>query len=128
MPKISATNSKGLFIGYFLRVLLSTIISIVLFSLISSLILLKLDLDLSVCKYLSVVIVLISSVIIAIVCTIGFKNNFLLLSVISEIPFALFILINMLVNSTNSIFCIIKLAVIFASALIISLIRSAKKR
>lgn len=128
MPKISATNSKGLFIGYFLKIVLSTIISIVLFNLITSFLFLKLDVNLSLAKYAGIAVCVLTAIVISIVSVSGFKNNFLLLSVISEIPFLLFIFINALIHKSNSTICIIKLVAVLAAAIVISLIKSAKKR
>lgn len=128
MPKISATNSKGLFLTYFIKIAISSIASVLLFNLVSSAIVLKLDLDLSAAGYISIAVCLLSSIIISFVSISGFKNNFLLLSVISVVPFAVFVFINFLVNKSNSIYFIIKLALIFLSAIIIALIKSSRKR
>ncbi len=128
MPKISATSSKGLFLTYFIKIVISSIASVMLFNSISSAIILKLDLDLSVAGYVSIAVCLLSSIIISITSISGFKNNFLLLSVISVVPFAIFVFINFLVNKSNSIYFIIKLALIFAVAIIVALIKSSRKR
>lgn len=128
MPKISATNSKELFLTYFIKIAISSIVSVLLFNLVSSAIVLKLDLDLSVAGYISIAVCLLSSIIISFVSISGFKNNFLLLSVISVVPFAVFVFINFLVNKSNSIYFIIKLVLIFVSAIIIALIKSSRKR
>lgn len=128
MPKISATNSKELFLTYFIKIAISSIVSVLLFNLVSSAIVLKLDLDLSVSGYISIAVCLLSSIIISFVSISGFKNNFLLLSVISVVPFAVFVFINFLVNKSNSIYFIIKLALIFVSAIIVALIKSSRKR
>lgn len=128
MPKISATNSKGLFLTYFIKIVISSTASVMLFNSISSAIILKLDLDLSVAGYVSIAVCLLSSIIISIISISGFKNNFLLLSVISVAPFSVFVFINFLVNKSNSIYFIIKLALIFAVAIIVALIKSSRKR
>lgn len=128
MPKISATNSKGLFITYFIKIALSTVLSIAVINSAASLIFLKMDIDLSAGKYVGIAAAVITSVIVSLISTTGFKNNFLLLSAISVIPLALFIFVNMLINHTDSTICIIKLVCVFASAIIVSFIKSAKKR
>lgn len=128
MPKISATSSKGLFLTYFIKIVISSIASVMLFNSISSAIILKLDLDLSVAGYVSIAVCLLSSIIISIISISGFKNNCLLLSVISVVPFAIFVFINFLVNKSNSIYFIIKLALIFAVAIIVAFIKSSRKR
>ena len=111
-----------------IKIVISSIASVMLFNSISSAIILKLDLDLSVAGYVSIAVCLLSSIIISIISISGFKNNFLLLSVISVVPFALFVFINFLVNKSNSIYFIIKLALIFAVAIIVALIKSSRKR
>ena len=128
MPKISATNSKKLFIVYVLKILLTTVLSVILFNCIASIILLKLDVDLSVSKYVSIAIVIVTAIIISAVSTTGFKNNYLLVSVISVVPFAIYVFSNFLVNNSSSTYFIIKLIGIFLCAVIVSIIKSAKKR
>lgn len=128
MPKISATNSKGLFLTYFIKIVISSIASVLLFSSISSAVILKFDLDLSAAGYVSIAISLLSAIIISLVSISGFKNNFLLLSVISVAPFAVFMFINFLINKSSSVNFIIKLVLIFVSAIIVALIKSSRKR
>lgn len=128
MPKISATNSKGLFLTYFIKIIVSSTASVLLFNVLSAAVILKLDLDLSLTDYLSIGICLITSIIISLVSLSGFKNNFLLLAVISVVPFVIFIFINFLINDGNSVYFMIKLALIFAAAIAVALIKSAKKR
>lgn len=128
MPKISATNSKGLFLIYFIKMLLSSILSVLLFNVIASAIILNLDLNLSCVNYISIAVCFLASIIISIISISGFKNNFLLLSVISVIPFAIYIFINFMINNSSSLYFIIKIVLIFASAIAVALIKSAKKR
>ena len=128
MPKISATNSKGLFITYFIKIALSTVISIAVINSIASAIFLKLDISLSSAKYVGIAAVILTSIIVSFVSTTGFKNNFLLLSIISVIPLALFVFINMLANHADSTIGIIKLISIFVCAIVVSFVKSAKKR
>lgn len=128
MPKISATNSKGLLTGYIVKIAISTVLSVLALNSIVSLLFLKLDIDLSAARYASVAICVISAVIVTVVSTTGFKNNFLLLSVVSVVPLAVFIFINFLINSTEPAVFAFKLIAVFASAVIISFIKSARKR
>lgn len=128
MPKISATNSKGLLTGYIIKIIASTALSVLALNSFVSLLFLKLDIDLSAGKYATVAICIISAVIISAVSTTGFKNNFLLLSVISVVPLAVFIFVNFLINKTDPGFFVFKLITVFAGAVIISFIKSAGKR
>ncbi len=128
MPKISATNSKKLFIAYALKILLATVISVIVLNCIAAFIILKLDLDLSVSKYVTAAIVIISAGVISSVSITGFKNNYLLMSVISVVPLAIYVFSDFLVTNSASAYFFIKLIGIFLCAVIISLIKSAKKR
>lgn len=128
MPKISVTDSKGLLFKYLIKIICSSILSVALLSSITSFILLKLDLDLSGIGVISAVITIISAVIVSSISITQFKNNLLMLSCISVTPLAIFVFINYLVNNTNSIILIVKLLGIFLSAIIVSFIKSARKR
>lgn len=128
MPKISATNSKKLFITYALKIIITTVISVIALNCIAAFIMLKLDLDLSVSKYVTIAVVIIASIIISAVSITGFKNNYLLMSVISVLPLAIYIFSDFLVNNSGSLYFFIKLIGIFLCAVIVSLIKSAKKR
>lgn len=128
MPKISATNSKGLLTGYIIKIVFSTVLAVFGLNSIASLLILKLDIDLSAGKYTAVVICIISAVIISAVSTTGFKNNFLMLSIISVVPLAVFIFVNFLINKTEPGLFVFKLITVFAGAVIISFIKSARKR
>lgn len=128
MPKISATDSKGLLVKYLIKIICSSILSIALLSSITSFIVLKLDLDLSIIGVISTVITIISAVIVSFISITQFKNNLLMLSCISVTPLAIFVFINYLVNNTNPIILIVKLLCIFLSAIIVSFIKSARKR
>lgn len=128
MPKISATNSKGLFITYFIKIVLSTTLSVIVINSIASVLFLKLDISFSAAKYVGIAAAIITSIIVSLISTTGFKNNYLLLSIISVVPFALFIFINMLANQTDSTIGIIKLLCVFICAIAVSFVKSAKKR
>lgn len=128
MPKISATNSKGLFITYFIKIVLSTTLSVIVINSIASVLFLKLDISFSAAKYVGIAAAIITSIIVSLISTTGFKNNYLLLSIISVVPFALFIFINMLANQTDSTVGIIKLLCVFICAIAVSFVKSAKKR
>lgn len=128
MPKISATDSKGLLAKYIIKIVCTSILSITLLSSITSFILLKLDLNLSSIGVISIVITIISAVIVSSISITQFKNNLLMLSCISVTPLAIFVFINYLVNDTGSIILIVKLIGIFIAAIVISFIKSARKR
>lgn len=127
MPKITAGNAKGLLIKYAIKIVVSTILSILLLNMACSLIILKLDLNLNILQYVGAGICIISAIIISFVCTSGFKNNYLILSMISVLPLLIFTVINFCFNGSGAAVIIIKISGILISAFIVSLIRSGKK-
>lgn len=127
MPKIYAKNSKSILIMYLIKILLSSVVAIIFFSVISSLILLKADIDLKYIDYIAVVICALSSSIISLVSISGFKNNYLMLSIISVLPLMLYTIINFCINGTNYIVIIVKLASIIVASFISAIIMSKKK-
>lgn len=128
MPKITASNTKGLFITYLARIILSTVLSLFIFSSIFSFVTLKFDLDLKVLEYFAVAICTLSSIIISYVSISGFKNNFLILSVISVMPLVIFSIINFCVNKEGGFaFEIVKVAVIFVFSICVAVFKSTRK-
>ena len=127
MPKISFSGSKGLFAKYALKIILSTILSILVLSAVASFIILKLDLDLKAVAYISCIISFLSSGIISYVSITGFKNNYLVLSLISVVPYITYVFVNML-NSKNYTHGIISIALVIFTAVIISILKSTKNR
>lgn len=128
MPKITTSNTKGLFIAYLIKIILSTVLSLFIFSSIFSFVTLKFDLDLKVIEYFSVAICAISSLIISYISISGFKNNYLLLSVISVMPLVIFSIINFCVNKQGGFaFEIVKIAVIFVFSICVAVFKSTRK-
>lgn len=128
MPKITTSNTKGLFIAYLIKIILSTVLSLFVFSSIFSFVTLKLDLDLKVIEYFSVAICAISSLVISYISISGFKNNYLILSVISVMPLVIFSIINFCVNKQGGFaFEIVKIAVIFVFSICVAVFKSTRK-
>ncbi len=127
MPKNSASNIKGLLINYTVRIVLTTVLSVFVQSLLFSFIVLQFDIDLELLKYFGVIITILSSIIISYVSTIGFKNNVMLLSVISVIPLLLLSIINFAVNNGSTTAILIKILGIILCSILVSVIKVSKK-
>jgi hypothetical protein len=127
MPKISIGSTKGILIKYFIKVFITSILCVLLFSSLSSIIILKLDFDLSIIQYVSCFICIISSVIISLISITEFKNNLFILSIISVIPLLIYTVVNFCVNGGSSLIIIIKICGILISSFAVSLIKSAKR-
>lgn len=126
MTKINSLNAKGLLLKYVAKIILSSVLSVIILNSLFSVVFLKLDLDLSLCKYIGIAIVFISALIISYISTGGFKNNILPLSLISVLPFLLFIIINFSIGRGDIKIMMIKIVVTAVSALISSLLRLKK--
>lgn len=127
MPKINVGNSKSLLVKYVVRIVLGTALSIFVLTAAISYIVLKLDIDLSVLKYVGVAACIISAVIISFISTSGFKNNYLALSAISVLPLIAFCVINGCVNKSSALLILIKVVGIIAAAFVVSIIRSGRR-
>ena len=128
MPKISATNNKSLFIKFAIKSLLSSALSVVLLSLLSSAVFLKLDIDLKYAEYVSFAICAATSFVTAYTCMMDFKSNYLLMSVLSSSILVIFTIINSVVNKNSLAMTIIRIVVILLSAILAALFKTVRKR
>lgn len=127
MPKITSSNTKGIFLRYLIKIVASSVLSVFILTAIMSFIVQKLDLDLKVLDYFAIAICVLSSGIISIVSISGFKNNYLIFSLISVIPLLLFTIINFCVIKSDSVIEIIKIAAIIIVSAIVAIIKSGRK-
>lgn len=127
MHKIASTNNKSIIVKYFIKIIFTSIISLILLNTIISFLFLKLDLPLEYVKYVELAVVAICSVFISFISISGFKQNYILLSVIAEIPLILFSFVNFLINNTDTKIFIVKIILIVIISVIISFIKSMKK-
>ena len=116
MKKISAVGSNGILIKFLIKSLLSSAISIILFSFISSKILVKTDADLTLIPIISAVIIAFSSLITAAVSVTGIKNNGGLMGVVSILPLVIFSFINLIIFNNTFVMFLIKLVIMIAVA------------
>ncbi len=113
MRKISVSSSKGLLLNYSIRIIILSLVSILATTAIFSFISLKLDLNESYFKYISIICVSLSSIIVSYFSVKPFKNNGFVLGLISTIPMIVYSLINLLVFKGNIVFFLIKLFITF---------------
>lgn len=128
MPKINSTNAKSLIIKFIVKIVFSTVLSVLVFTSLFSAIVLKLDIDIDITKYLGIVICPLTGFITSYISVGGFKNNLFPLSLISVFPFILFVIINFCVHGGSIWIIIAKIILIIAAALISSLLRLKKKK
>lgn len=128
MPKISSTANKSLFIKFALKSILSTAVLMLSLCALSSVIFLKLDLDLKYQEYFAYVICGVVSFITSYISLSDFKNNYLLVSIISVVPLILFSLINGIVNRTSFLLILAKLGIEIILAMLSAVTRILRKR
>lgn len=127
MPKISSTENKANIIKFCLKCVITTFLSVLLLSIISSFLFLKLDLDLSYAKYFAYAIVSLTSLITSIISLISIKHNYILVSLISCIPFLMFIVINGIINSRSIIDIGLKIILIVIFSIAAAVIKSFRR-
>ncbi len=110
MSKVNLIGSKTLFIKFVIKVIILSIADILLFSSIFSFILLKLDLNIELSKYLSIFIIALSSIIVSYFSVYSFSNNGAVLGIISVLPLIIYSLINCLVFNNDWLIFAVKLA------------------
>lgn len=128
MLKISSSDTKGFFIKYIIRVILSTVISLVSLTALFSYIFVKLDLDLKLVSYCVFAIAAVSSFIVSFFSTLKIKNNLLALSVISTIPISIITIVNTLIEKGSITDLIINIILIVILSCVSAIIKSSRKR
>lgn len=127
MLKISSSNVKGIIIKYIFKIIISSVLSVLIFSSISSFIILKLDLPLEYAEYFSIGVCALSSIVISYISIIGAKYNKLALALISITPLLMFSVINFCVKGDNFIVLTVKIILIVLSAFFVTYIKIRKK-
>ena len=123
MKKLSTNNADNLILKFCVKVIISSVISILLFSYIAGKIVFALDLDLelSICVLCACVISFVS--------VNGFKNNGILLGLIAEMPLVFYSLVNLIFNGNYVLFFVIKTVLIILFGMLIGelTVRKSKK-
>lgn len=128
MKKFSTAKTDKLIVGYALRVVISSIVSILIFSYIFSQIVYRLDLDLEISKIFAIIICALSAAVISLISVWGLKNNGLIMGVISVVPLCFYSLINLVFYNDNVLLFFIKLFVMLLIGALTGMLRTNKSR
>lgn len=128
MKNISSGKTNKLLILFVIKAVLSTIISIVLFSLVSSKIILAFDISVDSAKIFSPAICVLTAAVVSFISVKGFKNNGALLGVICQLPLIFYSLINTIFNNHNFLLLIIKIVLIALVGAFIGIITVNKSK
>lgn len=123
MQKIATSKADKILIFYILRVILSTIISILALSFVSSRIIYKLDLDLNSAKISGIVICSLCAVIISYVSVLTLKSNGLIMGAVSTIPLVFYSCVNTIFTNHNYVILAIKLIIILLISALVGYIK-----
>ncbi len=128
MKKISSSSANGLLIKFILKSVFLTLISVLLFSLLFSFAVSKLDLDLKYLIYFSYAVNAFSAVIISYLSVKSFKNNGFVMGLLSAVPLIIYSLVNLIVNGNNIVHFLIKIGVVLLISGIFGLLSTKKTK
>lgn len=128
MNKISTNKTDNLILKFCIKVVISSVVSILFFSYIAGKIVFSLDLDLEMSKYFSVAICVLCASVISFVSVYGFKNNGLLLGFISQVPLLFYSLVNLIFNNNYILFFVIKTVLIILFGMLVGELTVRKSR
>lgn len=128
MKKISSSSANGLLIKFILKSVFLTLISVLLFSLLFSFAVSKLDLDLKYLIYFSYAVNAFSAVIISYLSVKSFKNNGFVMGLLSAVPLIIYSLVNLIVNGNNIVHFFIKIGVVLLISGIFGLLSTKKTK
>ena len=118
MKSYSSTDARKSIIRFLIKSVITTIASILLYSLIFSEVIYKLDIDMDYNSVFSLFIVFTCSATISFISVLSLKNNGAVMGILSIIPLVFYSLINLIINENSWIMFFIKLAIaVFTSAL-----------
>ena len=126
--KINSSNANGLLIKFVIKSVLLTVVSVLFFSSIFSFIVYKADLDLKYLEYLSFGVCAFSAIITAYFSVKSFKNNGLVMGILSCLPLIIYSFINLLANGNNIMYFLIKLLIILLFGGIFGLLSTKKSK
>ncbi len=128
MPKITSINSKGPLIRFFLKSVILTVFSVAVTSMLLSLLVYKVDLDIRSLEYLSYVSVCISSLFISYFSVKPLKNNGFVMGMLSSLPLVIYSFVNLISHGNNIIHYLIKLLLILVISGIFGYISASKSK
>lgn len=128
MKKFSTKSTNKLLISFILKSVISTIISILLFTFLSSEIMYKLDIDLNKISYISLIIVGLSSFFISIISVSKIKNSGIIFGIFSQLPLVFYMFINAVFYNNNWLYFVIKLLIVLLIGALTGLITSERNK
>ncbi|MBQ9517908.1 MAG: TIGR04086 family membrane protein [Eubacterium sp.] len=126
MKKVSTSGSKNILLVYILKVVITAILSILLFTYIFGKITYKFDLDLKYDNYFAMIICVLCAAITAFISVLGFKNNGLILGAAAQVPLLFYSILNVIFNGSSLLFFIIKAVLVICTGMLIGHITSQK--
>ena len=111
------TKFDNVLLGFIIKSVFLSVVIVAFLTAILSKVVLAFDLDNSYCAYLGFFILFITAVAVGFLSTVKFKNNLILMSVLSNLPILILSVINSIVNKSFVQFCISVVIIAFGSVL-----------
>lgn len=126
MQKNDFGTSNNLLLKYILKVVITTILAILLFTYFFSKISYMLDLDMKYNSILSVIICALCAAITSYVAVYGIKNNGLLLGAVAQVPLLFYSLLNVIFNENTLVLFLIKAFIVICVGMLMGLLANKK--
>ncbi len=122
MKKIKSVKSNQLLLKFIVKCVISTVVSLLAFTYLFTMIVYKLDLDLENMQVFSLFICALCAITVSFISTTGLKNNGWLMGVISVLPLILYSLFNVIFNDTSLVLFAVKAVIILLAAALTGLL------
>lgn len=119
---------NNILLKFIIKSIVSSVVSILLLAYLSSYIVYRLDIDLLYLNTISIIVCGLSSVIISFISTLGFKNNGVLMGVLSIVPLALYTCFTFAFGENTMMYFGIKLVIILVLSSLIGFLNTKKNK
>lgn len=128
MKKYTSNSTNKLLISFIIKSIITTVLTVLLFTFLSSELIYKLDIDLNNISVISLFIVAFSSILISSISVYNLKNSGIIFGIISQIPLIFYMLINAIFCNNNWLYFFIKLAISVLLGALFGLIVTEKSK
>lgn len=128
MKKYTSNSTNKLLISFIIKSIISTVLTVLLFTFLSSELMYKLDIDLNNISVISLFIVTFSSILISSISVYNLKNSGIIFGILSQIPLIFYMFINAVFCNNNWLYFFIKLAISILLGALFGLIVTEKSK
>lgn len=126
MKKTATENANHIILGYVIKMIVTGVASILLYSYAFSLLAVRLDWGYDMADVLTLIICALSALSVAFVSLTGLKKHLLAMGIISEIPLMIYSLFNLIFNDNSIVFFAVKLVIMLLSGALCAVIKTKR--